>query len=61
MPGCGSVQLVAHYFSNTVAGLSDPFVMIELCPSSVYPNQTVQKTRIIKKTLHPLFDESFEL
>ncbi|XP_064637155.1 BAI1-associated protein 3-like isoform X4 [Lineus longissimus] len=41
-------------------GLSDPFVMIELCPSSVFPNQTVQKTRIIKKTLHPLFDESFE-
>ncbi|KAK2162506.1 hypothetical protein LSH36_97g03031 [Paralvinella palmiformis] len=41
-------------------GLSDPFVLIELCPQSVFPRQTVQQTQIIKKTLNPTFDESFE-
>ena len=42
-------------------GLSDPFVLIELCPRHLFPNQSVQQTLIIKKTLNPTFDESFEL
>ena len=42
-------------------GLSDPFVLIELCPHHVFANQSVQQTQIIKKTLNPTFDESFEL
>lgn len=42
-------------------GLSDPFVLIELCPHALFPRQTVQQTKIIKNTLNPVFDESFEL
>ncbi|XP_046560187.1 BAI1-associated protein 3-like isoform X1 [Haliotis rubra] len=41
-------------------GLSDPFVLVQLCPDHVFPNITVQSTQVIKKTLHPLFEESFE-
>ncbi|ELU07462.1 hypothetical protein CAPTEDRAFT_226475 [Capitella teleta] len=41
-------------------GLSDPFVLIELCPSQIFPKQTVQQTQVIKNTLNPTFDESFE-
>ena len=44
-----------------VAGLSDPFVLIELCPHHIFPKQTVQQTQVIKNTLNPTFDESFEL
>ena len=47
--------------SATVAGLSDPYVLVALCPEHVFPNKSVQSTKIIKKTLNPTFDESFEL
>ncbi|XP_014672472.1 PREDICTED: BAI1-associated protein 3-like isoform X2 [Priapulus caudatus] len=40
-------------------GLSDPFVMIELVPSHNFPTCQVQRTKIVKKSLNPLFDESF--
>ncbi len=42
-------------------GLSDPFVLIELCPHALFPRQTIQQTKIVKNTLNPVFDESFEL
>ncbi|KAK2182622.1 hypothetical protein NP493_345g04038 [Ridgeia piscesae] len=41
-------------------GLSDPFVLIELCPHHVFPRQSVQQTQIVKNSLNPTFDESFE-
>ena len=42
-------------------GLSDPFVVIRLVPKYRYPNQDVSKTRVVSKTLNPIFDETFEL
>ncbi|KAL5018735.1 hypothetical protein ScPMuIL_004457 [Solemya velum] len=41
-------------------GLSDPFVMLQFCPELVFPNIAMQSTRIVKKTLNPDFDETFE-
>ncbi|XP_033744420.1 BAI1-associated protein 3-like isoform X1 [Pecten maximus] len=41
-------------------GLSDPFVLLQLCPEHVFPNVTIQKTNIVKKTLNPIFEETFE-
>ncbi|PVD39324.1 hypothetical protein C0Q70_01954 [Pomacea canaliculata] len=41
-------------------GFSDPYVLVALCPEHVFPNKSVQSTKIIKKTLNPTFDESFE-
>lgn len=42
-------------------GLSDPFVVIELVPRIFYQAQPVVKTRIVNKSLNPIFDETFEL
>ncbi|KJH42394.1 C2 domain protein [Dictyocaulus viviparus] len=41
-------------------GLSDPFVIIRLVPKYRYPTQIVCKTRVVSKTLNPIFDETFE-
>ncbi|KAK7592924.1 hypothetical protein V9T40_007676 [Parthenolecanium corni] len=41
-------------------GFSDPFVIVELLPKSVFPNCTEQMTNVQKKTLNPFFDECFE-
>ncbi|KAI5696828.1 hypothetical protein M8J75_000769 [Diaphorina citri] len=41
-------------------GFSDPFVIVELIPKSLFPNVTEQQTNVQKKTLNPLFDECFE-
>lgn len=41
-------------------GLSDPYVIVYLQPHHVFPQTHFQKTQVIKKTLHPLFDETFE-
>ncbi|XP_019614000.1 PREDICTED: BAI1-associated protein 3-like isoform X1 [Branchiostoma belcheri] len=41
-------------------GYSDPFVLIELCPSHHFPSCAIEKTSIKKKTLNPLFDETFK-
>ncbi|XP_076324975.1 BAI1-associated protein 3-like isoform X2 [Tachypleus tridentatus] len=41
-------------------GFSDPFVIIELVPRHLFPDCPRQMTKIQKKTLHPIFDESFE-
>ena len=42
-------------------GLSDPYVVVSFCPSHMFPSVPVQTTKIVKKTLNPEFDESFEL
>ncbi|XP_065160507.1 BAI1-associated protein 3 isoform X2 [Atheta coriaria] len=41
-------------------GFSDPFVIIELLPTRVFPHCNEQQTNVHKKTLHPIFDECFE-
>ncbi|XP_022522382.2 BAI1-associated protein 3 isoform X1 [Astyanax mexicanus] len=40
-------------------GLSDPFVIVELCPHHLFPNARSQRTQVKLKTLHPVFDELF--
>lgn len=42
-------------------GLSDPFVVIELVPKCRYPTTQVFKTKVVSKSLNPIFDETFEL
>ncbi|XP_050539077.1 BAI1-associated protein 3 isoform X2 [Daktulosphaira vitifoliae] len=41
-------------------GYSDPFVIVELLPKSMFPYNAEQYTEVKKKTLNPLFDECFE-
>uniref|UniRef100_A0A8C6LRG1 BAI1 associated protein 3 n=1 Tax=Nothobranchius furzeri TaxID=105023 RepID=A0A8C6LRG1_NOTFU len=40
-------------------GLSDPFVIVELCPHHLFPSAKSQRTQVKLKTLHPVFDELF--
>ncbi|MED6251181.1 hypothetical protein ATANTOWER_024685 [Ataeniobius toweri] len=40
-------------------GLSDPFVIVELCPHHLFPAAKSQRTQVKLKTLHPVFDEMF--
>ncbi|KAL2101678.1 hypothetical protein ACEWY4_003439 [Coilia grayii] len=40
-------------------GLSDPFVIVELCPHHLFPFAKSQRTQVKLKTLHPVFDELF--
>ncbi|KAI1896204.1 hypothetical protein AGOR_G00092400 [Albula goreensis] len=40
-------------------GLSDPFVIVELCPRHLFPMAKSQRTQVKPKTLHPVFDELF--
>lgn len=42
-------------------GFSDPYVLVQFCPEHVFHDVPVQQTSIQKKTLNPVFDESFEL
>ena len=42
-------------------GLSDPYVVVSYCPSHTFPTVPIQTTKIVRKTLNPEFDESFEL
>ncbi|EEC08524.1 munc13-4, putative [Ixodes scapularis] len=39
---------------------NDPFVILEILPRHLFPDCPQQRTRVQKKTLFPLFDESFE-
>ncbi|XP_052791167.1 BAI1-associated protein 3-like isoform X2 [Mya arenaria] len=41
-------------------GLSDPYVIVSFCPEHMFPSVPSQTTKIVKKTLNPEFDESFE-
>uniref|UniRef100_A0A8C4QJY3 BAI1-associated protein 3 n=1 Tax=Eptatretus burgeri TaxID=7764 RepID=A0A8C4QJY3_EPTBU len=49
--------------SNLIAldanGLSDPFVIVEVCPPHVAPKARSHKTSVKSKTLHPVFNEQF--
>ncbi|CCD63796.1 BAI1-associated protein 3 [Caenorhabditis elegans] len=52
----GAKQIIA-LDSN---GLSDPFVVIEIIPKFRYPAVPVVKTKVVSKSLNPIFDETFE-
>lgn len=47
--------------SRCLQGLSDPFVIVELCPHHLFPLAKSQRTQVKLKTLHPVFDELFYL
>jgi len=42
-------------------GSSDPFVKIRIVPEEMYPSTPKYKTKVKKKTLFPLFDETFSI
>lgn len=58
------IQVEVLNASNIIAldsnGLSDPFVEVQLEPQHLFPQQPVHKTKIIRNSLHPVFEESFE-
>ncbi|XP_063444013.1 BAI1-associated protein 3-like isoform X1 [Mytilus trossulus] len=41
-------------------GFSDPYVVLQFCPDHVFPHVPTEQTRIVKKTLNPVFEETFE-
>ncbi|KAI1705747.1 c2 domain-containing protein [Ditylenchus destructor] len=41
-------------------GLSDPFVVMELVPRCRYASQPTARTKVVSKSLNPIFDETFE-
>ncbi|CAF4313800.1 unnamed protein product, partial [Rotaria sordida] len=44
-----------------VFGVSDPYVILELLPSTLYPKRPKEyKTNTIKRTLDPEFNELFQ-
>ena len=43
------------------AGSSDPYVVVELQPTHLFPGQQQQQTSVIKTTLNPAFNETFSL
>jgi len=43
------------------AGSSDPYVVVELQPSHLFPGQQPQQTTVVKTTLNPSFNETFSL
>jgi len=43
------------------AGLSDPYVVVELQPCHLFPDQQPQQTSVVKRTLNPAFNETFSL
>lgn len=56
-----ALKLRFHSLSCSPSGLSDPFVIVELCPHHLFPMAKSQRTQVKLKTLHPVFDELFYL
>lgn len=54
-------RCVFTHFSGSSSGLSDPFVIVEVCPHHLFPLAKSQRTQVKLKTLHPVFDELFYL
>lgn len=44
-----------------VTGLSDPYVILSLHPSTMFGHVKSQRTRIVEQTLNPVFNTSFQL
>ncbi|MBN3275245.1 BAIP3 protein, partial [Polyodon spathula] len=53
------IQHAVDLIALDTNGLSDPFVIIELCPQHWFPTAKSQRTQVKNKTLHPVFDELF--
>ncbi|XP_041085784.1 BAI1-associated protein 3-like [Polyodon spathula] len=53
------IQHAVDLIALDTNGLSDPFVIIELCPQHWFPMAKSQRTQVKNKTLHPVFDELF--
>jgi len=43
------------------SGYSDPYVEVSLQPHKLFGSQLVQKTQIVKQTLNPVFNVTFQL
>ena len=43
------------------AGQCDPYISLRLVPTSNFPHCPKQKTKTKRRTLFPLFDETFDL
>ncbi|OCT64156.1 hypothetical protein XELAEV_18045257mg [Xenopus laevis] len=56
---CSVISLNSNNPIHLFAGLSDPFVIIELCPHHIFPLVKCQRTQVKPKTLHPVYDELF--
>lgn len=41
-------------------GLSDPFIVWDLCPRHLFKDYPETRTSIKKKTLNPIYDEAFD-
>ncbi|XP_071946285.1 protein unc-13 homolog D-like [Antedon mediterranea] len=41
-------------------GTSDPFVLVQLCPETMFHKNKTQKTKTISSNLNPVFNEAFE-
>jgi len=61
MTTCVAVLSAHDVIPLDANGLSDPYVVVSFCPEHCFPGVPTQTTKIVKKTLHPEFDESFEL
>lgn len=43
------------------SGLSDPYVEVSMQPQKLFPSQRVQRTQVMKQTLNPVFNVTFQL
>lgn len=44
-----------------IVGQCDPYVKIKFLPEKTFHSSNKAKTRVIKETMFPLFEEDFEL
>ena len=51
---------VSIHTANT-QGQSDPYISLRIVPSSKFPDTPKHRTRTQRRTLFPLFDETFDL
>lgn len=40
-------------------GSADPYVKVQLLPTTTFPDAAILKSKVLKNTLFPLFEESF--
>ena len=50
-----------HFHQSTHAGQVDPYVTLRVVPEAAFPHCPKFRTRAQRRTLFPLFDETFDL